>query len=127
MDNIAKGAEGWWYDDDHNVIAHAVNWNTSSDFGLCAVKDDYSLFLGWVNTGKGIDGALQIAQALGQLILAAGAGELSGNQTVGHPPVSVIVILPGPFTPAKHRMLLSKAKALLAPSLFSEPFCGFQI
>ena len=120
-ENIAQGAQDWWYD------AVIPNYFDLEEFDYCAYKDDYFLFLGRVNTGKGVHIALQIAQALGRRLLIAGPGELTGEETVGDPPVSEFATLLGPVGPAERRRLLSKARAVLAPSLFLEPFCGVQI
>lgn len=120
-DSIAAGAQDWWY---HAVIPNAFDVD---DFEYSAEKDDYFLFLGRVNTGKGVHIALQIAQALGDRLLIAGAGELTGEETVGEPAVSEFATLLGPVGPDERRRLLSRAKAVLAPSLFLEPFCGVQI
>lgn len=121
MDSIASGAQDWWYD------AVIPNYFDLDDFDYCAEKGDHFLFLGRVSTGKGIHIALQIAQALGAKLLVAGAGTLSGEETVGEPPVSEFATLLGVVGPAERRKLLATAKALLAPSLFLEPFCGVQI
>lgn len=119
MDNVASGANDMWYD------AVIPNYFDLDDFDYCTEKDDYFLFLGRVNSGKGIHIALQIVREVGGKLLIAGAGGLSGNEIDTDP--SEFATLLGAVGPAERRKLLSKAKAVLAPSIFLEPFCGVQI
>lgn len=121
MDCIASGNNEMWYD------AVIPNYFELEDFEYSADKDDYFLFLGRVNGGKGIHIALQTVREVGGKLLIAGAGELSGHETDNNPPVSEYSTLLGPVGPAERRTLLAKAKAVLAPSIFFEPFCGVQI
>jgi glycosyltransferase involved in cell wall biosynthesis len=121
MKDIEFAADDWWYD------AVIPNYFDLDDFDYCADKDDYFLFLGRVSSAKGINVAMQVAQAAGKKLLIAGAGQLNGDETVGDPPPSEFATLLGPVGPAERRTLLAKAKAVLAPSQFLEPFCGVQI
>lgn len=110
-----------WYD----VVI--PNYFDLDDFSFSAEKDDYFLFLGRIGPGKGIHIALQVVQAVGGRLLIAGAGHLTGNETSNDPPVSEFAKLTGVVGPEQRRRLLSRAKAVLAPSMFLEPFCGVQI
>lgn len=121
MTNIESSANDWWYD------AVIPNYFDLDDFDFTREKDDYFLFLGRVISDKGINVALQIAQALGTRILVAGVGELTGEECPPDPPLSEFATLLGPVGPAERRKLLAGAKALIAPSQFLEPFCGVQI
>jgi glycosyltransferase involved in cell wall biosynthesis len=116
---VATPPEGIWYD----VVI--PNYFPLSDFEYSAEKDDYFLYLGRVNGGKGVHIAVQVAEAIGARLIVAGPGSLDG-----------IVSRSGPFgyieevgvaDVATRRQLLSKAKAMLLPSLFIEPFCGVQV
>jgi len=119
--SIAAMNNDMWYD----VVI--PNYFDLSDFEFSADKDDYFLFLGRVGPGKGVHIALQIVQAVGGRLVIAGAGELTGNETSGDPPVSEFVQLVGVVGPQERKQLMSRAKAVLAPSMFLEPFCGVQI
>lgn len=74
MDNVASGANDMWYD------AVIPNYFDLDDFDYCAEKDDYFLFLGRVNSGKGIHIALQVVRDIGGKLLIAGAGGLTGHE-----------------------------------------------
>lgn len=121
MSNIEFASDDWWYD------AVIPNYFDLDDFEFSARKDDYFLFLGRVGVAKGINVALQIAQALGSRIIVAGAGALTGDECPPDPPLSEFATFLGPVGPAERRKLLANAKALVAPSQFLEPFCGVQI
>lgn len=82
-------------------------------------KDDYLLFVGRVNTGKGIHICEQIAEDLQTKLIVAGAGD--------YPFKSPYVERVGVVDPAKRMDLMSNARAVLCPSTFMEPFCGVQI
>jgi len=110
-----------WYD----VVI--PNYFDLEDFEFSADKDDYFLFVGRVNPGKGIHIAMQIVEAVGGRLLVAGAGELTGNETGTGRPVAEYVEMLGVVAPEQRKRLMARAKATLAPSMFLEPFCGVQI
>ena len=119
MDNVASGANDMWYD------AVIPNYFDLEDFDYSAEKDDYFLFLGRVNSGKGIHIALQVAREVGAKLMIAGPGELTGSE-IDTDPAEFATLL-GTVGPDERRRLFSRAKAVLAPSIFLEPFCGVQI
>lgn len=120
MDTISYAVNDMWYD------AVIPNYFNLDDFDYSAEKDDYFLFLGRVNAGKGIHIALQVASILGTKLVIAGPGELVPDE---HPGVVIedVAEVVGTVGPERRRTLLSRAKAVLAPSTFLEPFCGVQI
>jgi glycosyltransferase involved in cell wall biosynthesis len=105
----------FWYD---TVIPNAFDLD---DFDFCNKKKDYLLFLGRLNSGKGLHIATQIAEATKTKLIVAGAG---GVAVIAD---SKYVEYVGVVGPKKRRELLSDAKATICASTFLEPFCGVQI
>lgn len=118
---IETARNDMWYD----VVI--PNYFDISDFEFSGEKDDSFLFLGRVGSGKGVHLALQIVQAVGGKLIIAGKGELSGSEVTGGPPISSFTKQLGVVGPEQRKQLLSRAKALLTPSTFLEPFCGVQV
>ena len=118
---VASASNEKWYD------AVIPNYFDLDDFDFSAEKDDYFLFVGRINSGKGVHIALQIVEAIGGRLIIAGAGSLSGSETRTQRPVSEYAELVGVVGPEERKRLMARAKATLAPSTFLEPFCGVQI
>ena len=118
---VASASNEKWYD------AVIPNYFDLDDFEFSAEKDDYFLFVGRINSGKGVHIALQIVESIGGRLIIAGAGSLSGSETRTQRPVSEYAELVGVVGPEERKRLMSRAKATLAPSTFLEPFCGVQI
>jgi glycosyltransferase involved in cell wall biosynthesis len=95
------------------------------DFQFQPDKDEYFLFVGRVNAGKGIHIALQIAED--RRLIVAGPGEIGDNKPRTSRPISEYVELVGVVGAEERNCLLAKAKAVLAPSCFLEPFCSVNI
>ena len=112
-----------WYD----VVI--PNYFDLEDFEFSADKDDYFLFVGRVDSAKGIHIAMQTVETVGggAGLIVAGAGSLEGKQTRTDRPVSEYVEVVGVVGPDERERLMARAKATLAPSMFLEPFCGVQI
>jgi glycosyltransferase involved in cell wall biosynthesis len=111
---VGTASNSFWYD---VVIPNAYD---PQDFEYFEEKDDYLLFLGRINAGKGAHIAPQIAKAVGMKLVAAGQGDTS---IFGENPVEYV----GVVGPEQRRRLLAAAKAVLCPSTFLEPFCGVQV
>jgi glycosyltransferase involved in cell wall biosynthesis len=103
----------FWYD---AVIPNAFNLG---DFEFSNQKKDYLLFLGRLNSGKGIHIAKQLAEKTNTPLVIAGPG-------VQEPPTELISYV-GNAGPIKRRALLRDARATICASTFLEPFCGVQI
>jgi glycosyltransferase involved in cell wall biosynthesis len=104
---------GWWYD------AVIPNYFDPNDFELGRGGGDYLLFMGLRTIGgdgKGIHVADQIAKEVGCKLIIAGPGV--------YQPSGEHVEMVGFCDVVKRKQLMMGARALLAPSLFVEPFCG---
>lgn len=101
------------------------NYFDLNDFYYQPNKSDYLLYLGRVNTGKGVHIVMQMAERLpNQKFIVAGQGTLAD---VGYPDGLPNVNFVGFADVRKRRKLLSEAKAVLMPSQYVEPFGGVQI
>lgn len=111
---------GPWYD---CVIPNAFD---ADDFEFRERKDDYMLYLGRIVEDKGVDIALQAADAAGVSLVVAGQGDvdhyLPGRRTA-HPSAQFV----GFAHREKRRALLAGARALLAPTYYLEPFGGVAV
>ena len=106
---------GHWYD----VVI--PNYFEPEDFTFSRKKDDYILFLGRACYGKGISLIDQLQQVHPFKLIMAGVGKTEEL------PESIRPSFIGFAGYDKRRELLTHAKAVIAPSLFAEPFCGTQI
>jgi glycosyltransferase involved in cell wall biosynthesis len=100
-----------WYD---VVIPNFFDLN---DFQFSASKDDYLLFLGRVYSGKGVHIAIELAERVATRLIIAGPGKIEKPAYAG-------IDIVGTVGPDERRELLAHARALIAPSMFVEPFCG---
>ena len=103
-----------WYD------AVIPNYFDLADFIFSAEKDDYFLFLGRVNAGKGVHIAQQLAKITDTRLIVAGSGDFEFDTEAKIERIGVV-------NPAERSKLLSRAKATICASTFMEPFCGTQI
>lgn len=87
-----------------------------NDFEYCEEKEDYFLYLGRIIHRKGIRVAIEIAETLGKKLKVA--GQLSENVDLSSPNVEFV----GFADLEKRKKLMSKAKAVLMPTLYLEPF-----
>lgn len=116
LESAADGGNtlnGWSYD------AVIPNYFDPIDFTYCDKKEDYILFLGRVIKRKGIYEAIQATREAGiKLIIAGQDGGQGINLAQSH------VEYVGFADYEKRRELLSKAKALILPTQYIEPFGG---
>lgn len=121
LGRISSMSNEMWYD----VVI--PNYFDLADFAFSAEKDDYLLFLGRIGPGKGVHIAMQIAEATGDRLIVAGPGSLDGLGTRTSRPIADYVEHVGVANVETRKRLMSRAKAMLLPSTFVEPFCGVQI
>jgi glycosyltransferase involved in cell wall biosynthesis len=103
-----------WYD----VVI--PNYFDPDDFLYRQDKEDYFLFLGRVYDGKGVNVAIQVAQALGVKLIVAGQSE-------GNYPLPPEVEYVGYADVNTRRRLMAGARASFVPSMYVEPFGGVQV
>lgn len=104
------------------------NYFRISEFTFSTEKDDYLLFLGFRSIGgegKGIQLAYELARAVKMPLVIAGPGDPTTLPAdVQRDP---LITFTGFVGVEDRRNLLSRARAVLCPSLFVEPFCGVSI
>lgn len=120
LGSVMTSNNAMWYD----VVI--PNYFDLDDFDYSEEKDDYYLIVGRVTSAKGVHIAMQIVEFVGGRLIIAGAGDLEGLSTRTQRPVSEYVECVGVVDPGARRVLMSRAKAMLLPSMFVEPFCGVQ-
>jgi glycosyltransferase involved in cell wall biosynthesis len=108
---------GSWYD------AVIPNYFDPSDFLFSAEKDDYFLFVGRLISSKGIMIAAQVAERLKVPLIVAGQGSLEGVGLRANP----FLIHKGTVGAAERAILMSRARAVFAPTQYIEPFGGVSI
>ena len=102
-----------WFD---AVIPNAFDVD---EFSFQSKKQDYLLCFGRVIASKGILLAIELAQKTGYKLIIAGPGSL---EHVGIEKVPDFVEMRGMCNAQQRQDLMSNAKALLAPTLYVEPF-----
>ena len=96
------------------------NYFDPDDFEFSDQKQDFFLFLGRVYTGKGIDIAVQVTEAIGQKLIVAGQNP-EGIKFPSH------VEFVGYADVELRRQLMKHAKGAFVASKYLEPFGGVQI
>ena len=114
-----------------NKIAHPAwfdavipNYFDLSDFEYNKDKEDYVLYLGRIAEIKGVNIAIQATQKSGDKLLLAGQGDLQG---MGYDRMPSHVEHVGFADVEKRKELMKKAKALILPTHYIEPFGGVTI
>jgi len=102
-----------WFD---AVIPNGFNLN---EFPVETKKDNYLLYFGRVIASKGVEACIQLAERTGHKLVVAGPGTL---REMGFASIPSCVEEVGVCGPEKRAALMGKAKALLAPTYYIEPF-----
>lgn len=100
----------------HVVIPHYFDVN---DFDATQPKEDYFLFVGRLNFDKGITVAIQLTAKIGARLKVCGQGNLS---YLGYDKIPDHVDFVGYVGIEERKQLMAKAKCLLMPTLYMEPF-----
>jgi glycosyltransferase involved in cell wall biosynthesis len=111
--SVGKYETPGWFD---AVIPNGIS---ASDFDYTEEKDDYLLIFGRIIPSKGIDIAIQVAEATNKKLIIAGAGSLAH---LHYPSIPSHVTMAGPCNREQRRKLMAKAKAILGPTYYVEPF-----
>jgi glycosyltransferase involved in cell wall biosynthesis len=102
-----------WFD---TVIPNAF---TPDEFEYSADKDDYFVYLGRLNSDKGVNIAIQVTRELGKKLVIASPGPLSN---LGYEKTPHHVEHIGYVDVEKRKKVLSRAQCLMAPTHYIEPF-----
>jgi len=102
-----------WYD---TVIPNAFS---KKEFTYCEDKEDYFLIFGRVIENKGIHVAIQATEKTNKKLIIAGPGDL---RDLGYTSIPKHVEFVGTCDVEQRRKLMSKAKAILGPTYYVEPF-----
>jgi len=108
--------------DGQNFDAVIPNFFDPSEFMLGSGSDDYLLFLGRVTPRKGVKEAIEIAKASGLRLIVAGPKD-SSRGAVDEVDLGGCEYV-GAVGPLDRALLLAGARALVAPTLYLEPFGG---
>ena len=100
----------------HVVIPHYFDVN---DFDATQPKEDYFLFVGRLNFDKGITLAIQLTARIGVRLKVCGQGNLS---SLGYDKTPDHVDFIGYVGVEERKKIMSKAKCLIMPTLYMEPF-----
>jgi glycosyltransferase involved in cell wall biosynthesis len=99
----------------------AVIYNpiTPGEFSYTENKDDYILYFGRIVEEKGLHIAIQATETTGKKLVVAGPGNLS---YLGYPSVPAHVEVVGVCDVEQRKKLMSKARAIIGPTYYLEPF-----
>lgn len=118
---LLKQDDGGWYD------AVIPNYFDPADFPYQDQKEDYLLYLGRIISRKGVQVASDVAKATGNQLYIVGQGSLDDPvEGLKLSDEKHITYLPA-VGPEKRSQLLGKAKAVLMPTYYLEPFGGVNV
>ena len=100
----------------HVVIPHYFDVN---DFDATQPKEDYFLFVGRLNFDKGITLAIDLAAKVGARLKVCGQGNLL---SLGYDKIPDHVDFIGYVGVEERKKIMSKAKCLIMPTIYMEPF-----
>jgi len=111
---------GDWYD------AVIPNYFARMDFPYRWKKENYALYIGRVVKRKGVDVAVEVTRELGMGLVIAGQGSLHNSAeqlAIDDPHVSFV----GAVGPEVRGELMSRARVVIAPTYYIEPFGGVAV
>jgi hypothetical protein len=100
----------------HVVIPHYFDVN---DFDATQPKEDYFLFIGRLNFDKGVTLAIDLTARIGARLKVCGQGNLL---SLGYDKIPDHVDFVGYVGVEERKQLMAKAKCLIMPTLYMEPF-----
>lgn len=113
--------DGAWYD------AVIPNYFNPDDFPFSNEKEDYLLYFGRIINRKGVSLASEIAKATGNKLYIVGQGTLDNDAENLHLGKEKHIIYRSAVGPEERGELMKKAKAVLMPTYYLEPFGGVNI
>jgi len=118
---LLKQDDGHWYD------AVIPNYFDVADFPYEPEKEDYLLYFGRIIWRKGVQVASEVAKATGNRLYIVGQGSLDNPQEgLALSGEKHITYMPA-VGPEERARLLGKAKAVLMPTFYLEPFGGVNV
>ncbi|HEY8465034.1 MAG TPA: glycosyltransferase [Bacillota bacterium] len=118
---LLKQEDGTWYD------AVIPNYFDPTDFPYQEQKEDYLLYFGRIISRKGVQVASDAAKACGRQLYVVGQGSLDNpEEGLALGSEKHIKYFPA-VGPEERANLLGKAKAVLMPTYYLEPFGGVNV
>ena len=114
-------ANGNWYD------AVIPNYFEVEDFPYCEEKEDYLLYFGRIISRKGVALASEIAKATGNKLYVVGQGSLDNDNEGLHLSGEKHIIYKKAVEAEERKKIMGKAKAVLMPTYYIEPFGGVNV
>jgi len=112
---------GNWYD------AVIPNYFEVDDFPYCAQKEDYLLYFGRIISRKGVSLASEIAKATGNKLYVVGQGSLDNDNEGLYLSGEKHIIYKKAVEAEERKEIMGKAKAVLMPTYYIEPFGGVNV
>ena len=112
---------GGWYD------AVIPNYFDVKDFPYCGEKEDYLLYFGRIIGRKGVGLASEIAKATGNKLYVVGQGSLENDSEGIHLSGEKHIVYKPAVGPEERSELMGRAKAVLMPTYYLEPFGGVNV
>lgn len=116
-----KTIDGAWYD------AVIPNYFDLDDFPYKASKENYLLYFGRIINRKGVQLAADVAKKTGNTLYIVGQGSLENPKENIHLSEEKHIIYLSSVGAKERAELLSKAKAVLMPTYYLEPFGGVNV
>jgi glycosyltransferase involved in cell wall biosynthesis len=104
---------------------YAYNGINPVDYEFCDKKEDYLLFMGMLYAHKGVNFALDVAEKTGQRLILAGPiynMEYYKNQIEPRIKKNPNIVYAGSVGGWDRQLILKKARCVLFPSVWEEPF-----